>query len=425
MRRLSDQELNAPRPAPVPRSRQQREAVPAPAAKPAPTARRVETTTAAALPTATPRIEPGFQPATETRPEQDVVREPDIETRREPEADIPADVSPGDIIARAASTMKEDKETRDIREQYTPELDLDTEDEPCAPLPMARPNHRARRRVQLAMSRVRKTARALRYAPVALVALGVPVWLWQAGHIEAAHNYLLRQTDAAASEVTDALELRVAGMRVDGAEMTGIKAIGKALSVQPGDSILSLDLHAARARIAELPWVLRVEIERHLPGQLHIRIVERTPVARLRGIGRTALIDTGGAVIDTNVKGDRRFAHLPLLSGDHAEVAAPALMKLLSRHPKLGRRVIAAHYQGRRRWDLKFDTGAILLLPETHTSAAWDRFVLYAARHGLLNRKARHIDMRLHDRMVIRLDQPEPPKAPPAKTKRRRKGRNG
>lgn len=404
MRRLSDRELKEPRFGPVPRSRQQQEKAAA--------GEEADTVPTRVLPEARAQDmdAPTAAAAADARPE------PASDTNL-------VDVSPGDIIARAASTVRDDRDTREIRALFAPEPEPEEEEEPCAPLPMARPNHRARRRVQLTVSRLRRTARALRYAPLVAVAIGVPAWLWQAGHVEAARNYLARQVNAAATGVTDALDLRVAGMHIAGAEMTGTRPIGEALAIEPGASILSLDLDAARARIAALPWVKQVEIQRRLPGRLHIRVVERTPVARLRRTDRVSLIDTGGVEIDTNVRKDRRFAHLPILSGDRAADAAPALMTLLARHPKYGRRVIAAHYQGRRRWDVKFDTGVVLMLPEKHAAESWDRFVLYAARYGLLSRRARYIDMRLHDRMVIRLEKPEAPKAP--SKKRRRQGRNG
>lgn len=416
MRRLTDRELKEPRFEPIPRSRQ-----------------RAEAEESGSLPHPADLIEPTVDAddrhaALSPAQNDDRAMPPTLSeavSAEESFGDLDSDgASPSDIIARAASTVREDRDAREIRELFAPEPDVDDEDEAFAPLPPARPNHRARRRLHLNLSRLRKTARALRFAPVAALVVGVPVWLWQAGHIEAAHAYVARQANAAASGLTSGLDLRVAAVRIEGAEMTGSRAIGEALGIAAGTSILSLDLHAARDRLTALPWVKQAEIERRLPGQLRVRIVERTPIARLRGLRRVTLIDTGGNEIAADVRKDRRFAELPLLSGDRAAAAAPALMKLLSRHPRYGRRVLAAHYQGRRRWDLKFDTGVILMLPEKHVAESWSRFVLYAARHGLLNRRARHIDMRLHDRMVIRLEQPETPKAPPAK-KRRRKGRNG
>jgi cell division protein FtsQ len=62
---------------------------------------------------------------------------------------------------------------------------------------------------------------------------------------------------------------------------------------------------------------------------------------------------------------------------------------------------------GERRWNLRLNTGADILLPEGHEAAALDRLMQLQQDHALLDRPLQVVDMRLPDRLVIR-PKPDP-----------------
>jgi cell division protein FtsQ len=78
------------------------------------------------------------------------------------------------------------------------------------------------------------------------------------------------------------------------------------------------------------------------------------------------------------------------------------LLDALSARPGLQSHVIAAVRVGERRWNLRLNTGADVLLPEGHEIAALDRLAQLQTDHALLDRPLQVIDMRLPDRLVIR-----------------------
>jgi len=106
-------------------------------------------------------------------------------------------------------------------------------------------------------------------------------------------------------------------------------------------------------------------------------------------------------------------APLPLVVGAGANEAAAAMIDLLRAQPAIAGRVEAAVRVSERRWNLKLSGGADVLLPEGHEAAALTRLAELQGRDRLLDRPVAAIDMRLPDRLVVRM---QPPPATPAPT---------
>ena len=77
--------------------------------------------------------------------------------------------------------------------------------------------------------------------------------------------------------------------------------------------------------------------------------------------------------------------------------------------------MVAAVRVGERRWNLRLNNGADVMLPEGHEVAALDRLMQLQQQHALLDRPLAAIDLRLPDRLVLRpradAEAPAPPRA--------------
>jgi cell division protein FtsQ len=126
------------------------------------------------------------------------------------------------------------------------------------------------------------------------------------------------------------------------------------------------------------------------------------------------LIDRAGQLVaNQNVA---EFRQLPLVVGPGAPADAAALLDALTDRPELQKRVIAAVRVGERRWNLRLNNGADVLLPEGHAVIALDRLMQLQQSNALLDRPLATIDLRLADRLVLhpRADAELPaPLAPP------------
>ena len=113
------------------------------------------------------------------------------------------------------------------------------------------------------------------------------------------------------------------------------------------------------------------------------------------------------------------FSDLIILVGDDAPKAAPAFLEMLSSEPALRSHVVAAVRVGRRRWNLRLDSGIDVELPEDNVGAAWHQLAQLDRTDGLLKRDILKVDLRLPDRLVLQV----PEVAKPAPIKKKNVGR--
>jgi cell division protein FtsQ len=201
--------------------------------------------------------------------------------------------------------------------------------------------------------------------------------------------------------LTASVGLKLDEVLVEGRRETGAGEVLAALDVQRGQPILAFSPEAARKRLERLAWVKTASVERVLPGVIHVRLTERTPMALWQRDRKLVLVDRDGVVILKT--GIERFAQLPMLVGDDAPAAAAELLDLLKSEPQLQKRVTAAIRVAERRWNLQLDNGVSVRLPETDIAQAWAQLANLERTSGVLQRDVITIDLRLPDRLVIQV----------------------
>lgn len=227
------------------------------------------------------------------------------------------------------------------------------------------------------------------------IVIGGPVWLWQSGLISAAATSLRE----AALARTASAGLTVQNVLLGGRRNTPHQAVRRAVGLSRGDAILGIDIDAIRSRLKAIPWVREATVVRRLPQTIAIHIVERRPFALWQRKRKLVLVDDLGVVI--TARGLGAFRKLPILVGDDAPRHAPSLFAMLKSEPRLARQVISAVRVGKRRWNVEFRNGIKVRLPATDPHVAWRRLARLDARHRLLARDVRMIDMRLPDRLIL------------------------
>lgn len=198
------------------------------------------------------------------------------------------------------------------------------------------------------------------------------------------------------------LGFEVKNVRVSGIENAPRLAIYSAVLEGRTNSMLAIDLDDVRTRLMSNPWVLDVSVARRLPDTLDVSVRERKPVAVWQHQGRLSVVDLYGRVLDG--RRAKQFVHLPIIVGPSANQHTLSLFTMLSIHPELARRMDAATWVGGRRWDLRFRSGELLMLPEGEDASrrALERFAEIERRAGLLGRGFARFDMRQEDRIYTR-----------------------
>ena len=248
--------------------------------------------------------------------------------------------------------------------------------------------------------------RALKWSAIALTGGGIvaaAIWFVQPGTLASVGNDIR----AGFVSATAGAGMRVQQIEASGTERASARAIRTALGVEIGTPIFEVDLTAARDRVQAIGWVDHATVERRLPSTLHVRIVERMPVAIWQRNQQLVMVDRAGVGIAA--ESVSRFAHLPVVVGDGALLHMPTLLDAMAADPVLSQRVQSAIWIGGRRWTLHFDNGLEAKLPESEIGAAWARLVREIGDHHLLDEPIAVVDLRLPDRTILRARPPEPP----------------
>jgi len=199
-----------------------------------------------------------------------------------------------------------------------------------------------------------------------------------------------------------------AGFEVRKVEVRGVERMDE-LAVynialgQKDRSMLNVDLPKLRQDLLKLSWIKDARISRRLPDTLVVDVVERKPVAVWQHEGNLALIDMTGAVLDRITPA--QLPDLPLVVGPSANLQTANLNALMEVAPALKPVLAGATWVGNRRWDLRFQSGETLSLPEGPqlAAAALVNFARLDGINRLLGRGIVRFDMRDPDKFVLRM----------------------
>lgn len=203
-----------------------------------------------------------------------------------------------------------------------------------------------------------------------------------------------------------------AGFAVKRVEITGLERMQRlpVYSValdQPSMAMPLVDLADTRRRLLGFGWIEEARVSRRLPDTLVIDVVERVPAAIWQHERRLSLIDRHGVVLEP-VRLDA-MPDLPLMIGPAANLQAEGFQRLIDATPELRPIMAGATWVGGRRWDLRFQSGEVLALPEGEEEAvrALVNFARMDQQTQLLGRGLVRFDMRIPGKFIVRVsDEP-------------------
>jgi cell division protein FtsQ len=228
---------------------------------------------------------------------------------------------------------------------------------------------------------------------------------WKQGLLVELH----RDVDAAMRGVVGAITpFKLVDITVEGREYVDTAAILVALRAKTGDSLLGIDLQAARQRLEAIDWVASATVERRLPDSLYVTLKERRPLAIWQNGSDYILIDENGRGVRARSM-PPGAEKLLLLGGVGAPERIGDLAIMLAEERSLEPHLRAAVWVGQRRWNLILKSGVEIWLPEEDALAALHQLAKIDASHALLGRDFGVIDLRLPDKLYLRKRAPDHP----------------
>ena len=236
-------------------------------------------------------------------------------------------------------------------------------------------------------------------AMVALLAGAGALGVVRGGHADT----VLATLSDARNAVANAAGFRITSVAITGRKQLTQDEILAAGGVNGRSSLLFLDAAAVRDKLKADPWIADATVQKLYPGRLQIAITERAPYALWQESGRVSVIAEDGTVLEPYVA--RRFVSLPLVVGKGAETRARDFLNLLARYPQVRAAVKAIVFVGERRWNLRLADGVDVRLPEHDFEKALATLTKLDREDSLFSRDITAIDMRLPDRLTVRLSE--------------------
>jgi cell division protein FtsQ len=199
---------------------------------------------------------------------------------------------------------------------------------------------------------------------------------------------------------------RLVGLGLDTVTISGIGQLREAEVLAAGGlntkvSLAFLDAGEVRERLERMPLVKSATVRKLYPNELVVTLEERQPHAIWQLKGELFVIAADGTVID--LMQDERFAELPLVVGEGANARTKEYLALVEAAGPLKGRIRAGTLVSGRRWTLKMDNGLDVRLPETGAAEAIQRLVKLDREQGILEKDVLAVDLRMADRVVVRL----------------------
>ncbi len=188
---------------------------------------------------------------------------------------------------------------------------------------------------------------------------------------------------------------------IKGHDLTTEQLILSALNIDNNSSLIFFDAKEGRKNLLKLPAVKDANIRKSFPNKLMINIEEFEPMALWRVGAKTYYIDEKGNKLAKYI--DNNFADYALIIGEGAGDNAKQIIAALNQYQSLNEGLIAISRIADRRWDLIYDSGLRVQLPEKEFIYALNNLEQYKTKYFLFDKDISLIDLRIKNSLVVRL----------------------
>jgi len=227
----------------------------------------------------------------------------------------------------------------------------------------------------------------------------VTLGLWQGGHLDS----FIHENGQPHHALARAVGLGLEQITISGISQIRENEVLAAAGINSKLSLAFLDVNDLRERLERVPLIKSASVRKLYPNELVIGLTERDPYALWQNNGELFIIAADGTVID--LMQDERFVDLPFVVGENANVRSKDYLALLDAAGPLKSRIRAGTLVAGRRWTLKMDNGMDVRLPELGAAQAMARLVKLEAEQKILEKDVLAIDLRMADRVVVRLSE--------------------
>ena len=201
---------------------------------------------------------------------------------------------------------------------------------------------------------------------------------------------------------------------VSGRDKTSKEEINTLLNLKRGDNILKIDVYDIKQKLEQLPWVKHVSVhKRYFPNVLQIEIHEKEVKAIWQINEKFYPLDAEGKIIEAEFHVSEPI--LLIVGAGAPENFKNLMMALKDEKYDYLDKVKVANFISGRRWNLILNDireGITVKLPEENIAEAWKKLLKLNETKGIFKRKLTIIDLRLPNKIVVKIRKSGSDKAP-------------
>ena len=179
-------------------------------------------------------------------------------------------------------------------------------------------------------------------------------------------------------------------------------------------NILKIDVYDIKQKLEQLPWVKHVSVhKRYFPNVLQIEIHEKEVKAIWQINEKFYPLDAEGKIIEAEFHVSEPI--LLIVGAGAPENFKNLMMALKDEKYDYLDKVKVANFISGRRWNLILNDireGVTVKLPEENIAAAWKKLLKLNETKGIFKRKLTIIDLRLPNKIVVKIRKSGSDKAP-------------
>jgi cell division protein FtsQ len=161
-----------------------------------------------------------------------------------------------------------------------------------------------------------------------------------------------------------------------------------------GQSLFTVSLQNLAAEVGGIDCVDTVQVRKVFPSGIQVMVSYQEPIAIWLDKREFRFVTRDGNLM--RILSDKGLNKFVLIIGSDAPSHVPALIKFLSQSSELYSKIERAVWIGGRRWDVIFQDGCRVMLPEDQPELAWNKFVNLQRDHpDFAPGKYKTIDLRV------------------------------
>ena len=198
------------------------------------------------------------------------------------------------------------------------------------------------------------------------------------------------------------------GFIIKNIEISGVRHIDKddiikIINTYNNVNIFKINTKNIYREIKNNTWIKKASIKTIYPDTIKILLTEKKPVAIWQDRFRNSLITkTGDVIFEKNL--DEFKSYLPIIIGENAHKNVHSILNVLSSNKEFFKNIWSLTFVNQRRWDIHFNQGLTIKLPNKNVKKAWEKIVHLDQKFNILSLSLTEIDLRNSDQILGKID---------------------